>query len=186
MATPLLQKLLTGDASTKIYIRVRWDWSRRFQLKLRSIYILVFVMNRNDYNRIFQCKMAKEVWRAFKATHEGTKQVRDSKIRILVNEFETFTIKHNENIVKTFTRFTDIFNGLEGLGRRFREAKKVDKILTCLSPKWNSKLEANEEAKTWRNCLFKSYRVLDDLQDENSCARKCNVRGEKQEEKHCT
>ena len=46
-----------------------------------------------------------------------------------------------------FTRFIDIINGLEGLGKRVSEQDKVSKILRCLLPKWNSKMEAIEETK---------------------------------------
>ena len=58
-----------------------------------------------------------------------------------------FKMKSNEYIAKMFTRFTDIINGLEGLGKRVSEQDKVSKILRCLPPKWNSKMEAIEEAK---------------------------------------
>ena len=34
-------------------------------------------------NRISQCKTAKEIWRILEITHEGTTQVKDSKVRIL-------------------------------------------------------------------------------------------------------
>ena len=46
-----------------------------------------------------------------------------------------------------FTRFTDVANGLKGLGRSVSEQENVSKILKCLPPKWNSKAEAIEEAK---------------------------------------
>ena len=45
-------------------------------------------------------------------------------------------MKLNESIVEMFTRFTDIVNGLEGLGSRVSEEDKVSKILRCLPPKW--------------------------------------------------
>ena len=48
-------------------------------------------------------------------------------------------MKPNESIVEMFTRFTDVVNGLEGLGKRVSEQDKVSKILRCLPPKWNSK-----------------------------------------------
>ena len=56
-------------------------------------------------------------------------------------------MKPNESIVEMFTRFTDVVNGLEGLGKRVSEQDKVSKILRCLPPKWNSKTEAIKEAK---------------------------------------
>ena len=121
--------------------------SRKFQLNSRAIYILVCAMDRNEYKRISQCKTAKEIWRILEITHEGTTQVKDSKVRILENDYEMFKMKPNESIVEMFTRFTDVVNGLEGLGKRVSEQDKVSKILKCLPPKWNSKTEAIEEAK---------------------------------------
>ena len=98
-------------------------------------------MDRNKYNRISQCKTTKDVWRVDEITHERTNKVEDSKVRILVNKYEMFKMKPNESIVEMFTRFTNVVNRPEGLGRRVSENKKVSKILRCLSPKWNSKVE---------------------------------------------
>ena len=78
-------------------------------------------MDRNEYNRISQCKTAKEIWRILEITHEGTTQVKDSKVRILENDYEMFKMKPNESIVEMFTRFTDVVNGLEGLRKRVSE-----------------------------------------------------------------
>ena len=49
-----------------------------------------------------------------------------------------FKMKLNESIVKMFTRFTYVVNGLECLGNRVSEKDKVFKILRCLPPKSNS------------------------------------------------
>ena len=92
--------------------------NREFQLNSRAIYILICAMDRTEYNRICQCKMAKEVWRILEITHEGTNQVKYYKVRILVNNYEMFKMKPNESIIETFTRFIDVVNGLEGLGNR--------------------------------------------------------------------
>ena len=104
-------------------------------------------MDKTKYNRICQCKMAKDVWRILEITHEGTNQVKDSKVRILVNDYEMFKIKPNEFIVEMFTRFMDVVNGLEGLGNRVSEEENVSKFLRCLPSKWNSKTKAIKEAK---------------------------------------
>ena len=76
--------------------------SRKFQLNSRAIYILVCAMDRNEYNRISQCKTAKEIWRILDITHEGTTQVKDSKVRIVENDYEMFKMKPNESIVEMF------------------------------------------------------------------------------------
>ena len=72
--------------------------------------------------------MAKEVWRILEITHEETNQVKDSKVRILVKDYEMFKMKPNESIVEMFTRFTDVVNGLEGLGNWVSEATRYVKF----------------------------------------------------------
>ena len=106
----------------------------RFQINSRAIYILVCAMDRNEYNRISQYKTTKKVWRILEITHEGTNQVKDSKVKILENDYEMFKMKPNKSIVEMFTRFTNVVNGLESLGKWVSEEDKVSKILRCLPP----------------------------------------------------
>ena len=62
--------------------------NKEFQLNSRAIYILVCAMDRTEYNKICQCKTAKDVWGILEITHEGTNQVKDSKAIILVNDYK--------------------------------------------------------------------------------------------------
>ena len=56
-------------------------------------------------------------------------------------------MKDNETIVEMITRFTDIVNGLEVLGKTYKESEKVMKILRSLPSKWHTKVTAIQEAK---------------------------------------
>ena len=51
---------------------------------------------------------AKEIWDRLQVTHEGTNQVKESKINMLVHKYELFKMKHDELITKIFTYFMDI------------------------------------------------------------------------------
>ena len=62
----------------KTFDKYNEEENRKFQLNSRAIYILVCAIDRNEYNRISQCKTAKEFWRILEITHEGTNQVKDS------------------------------------------------------------------------------------------------------------
>ena len=104
-------------------------------------------MDRNEYNRICQCKSAKEIWKLIEITHEGTNQVKESKINLLVHNYELFSMKENETIVEMITRFTDIVNGLETLGKTHKESEKVMKILRSLPSKWHTKVITIREPK---------------------------------------
>ncbi|RVW90153.1 hypothetical protein CK203_041968 [Vitis vinifera] len=49
-------------------------------------------------------------------------------------------MKDNETIVEMITRFTDIVNGLEALGKTYKESENVMKILRSLPSKWHTKI----------------------------------------------
>ena len=61
-------------------LKPKQEWDERdrrnFQLNAKVIYTLQCSMDRNEYNRICQCKSAKEIWRWVEITHKGTNQVK--------------------------------------------------------------------------------------------------------------
>ena len=59
-------------------------------------------------------------------------------------------MKDNETIFEMITRFTDIINGLEVLGKTYMESEKVMKILRSLPSKWHTKVTTIQEAKIGR------------------------------------
>ena len=44
----------------------------------------------NKFNRISTCEIVKEIWDKLDVTHEGTKQAKQSKIYIIVHDYEMF------------------------------------------------------------------------------------------------
>ncbi|GAV58449.1 UBN2 domain-containing protein, partial [Cephalotus follicularis] len=80
-------------------------------------------------------------------TYEGTNQVKESKISMLVHEYELFLMHDNESISDMFTRFTTIVNSLKNLEKSYSNQELVKKILRCLSRSWTPKVTAIEEAK---------------------------------------
>ncbi|GAV93023.1 UBN2 domain-containing protein, partial [Cephalotus follicularis] len=80
-------------------------------------------------------------------TYEGTNQVKESKISMLVHEYELFMMHDNESISDMFTRFTTIINSLKNLGKSYPNQELVRKILRCLPKSWTPKVTAIEEAK---------------------------------------
>ncbi|GAV57393.1 UBN2 domain-containing protein, partial [Cephalotus follicularis] len=64
--------------------------------------------------------------------YEGTNQVKESKISMLVHEYELFIMHNDECISDMFTRFTTIVNSLKNLGKSYSNQELVRKILRCL------------------------------------------------------
>ena len=70
---------------------------------------------------------------------------------MFIHKYELFKIKPHESIRDIFTRFNEITNPLQSLGRGFSPSDKVRKILRSLTPEWEKKTTAIEEAKDLSN-----------------------------------
>ena len=118
----------------------------------RSMNLLYCALDQNEFNRISSCKTAKEIWDKLEITYEGTSQVKETKISIFLRQYELFKMSPNETIKEMFTRFTQITNNLDSLGKTFSNEEKVRKVLRCLPKlKWGPKVTAIEEAQDLRN-----------------------------------
>ena len=113
--------------------------------------VLYCALDANEFNRISVCTSTKEIQDTLEVTHEGTNQVKESKINLLVHKYELFKIEPNESISNMFIRFTDITNSLKSLGKNYTNSELVQKILRSLPKSWESKVTAIQEAKDLNN-----------------------------------
>ncbi|XP_070042946.1 uncharacterized protein [Nicotiana tomentosiformis] len=120
---------------------------KAIEKNFRAKKILVCGIGPDEYNRISGCQSAKEIWEALQTTHEGTTQVKQSKIDMLTTEYELFRMKDDEFIQDMHTRFTSIINELHSLGETIPRNKFVRKILSAQPSSWESKVNAITEAK---------------------------------------
>ncbi|XP_070007978.1 uncharacterized protein [Nicotiana sylvestris] len=109
--------------------------------------ILVCGIGPDEYNKVSACDSAKEIWEALQTAHEGTTQVKQSKIDMLTTEYELFRMKDDESIQDMHTRFISIINKLHSLGDVIPKNKLVRKILSVLPGSWESKVNVIAEAK---------------------------------------
>ncbi|GAV79198.1 zf-CCHC domain-containing protein/DUF4219 domain-containing protein/UBN2 domain-containing protein, partial [Cephalotus follicularis] len=103
---------------------------RILQLNSKAKHVLFCVVGPNEFNRISSCDSAKEMWDLLEVTYEGTNQVKESKISMLVHEYELFVMHDSECISDMFTRFTTIVNSLKNLGKSYSNQELVRKILS--------------------------------------------------------
>ena len=75
--------------------------------------ILYCGLSKGDYNSISSCKTAKQIWTRLEVTHEGTTEVKESRIRMLTQLFENFSMDDNETLDSLFARFADIVNPID-------------------------------------------------------------------------
>ncbi|GJU57283.1 zf-CCHC domain-containing protein [Tanacetum coccineum] len=100
-----------------------------------------------EYERIFMCNMAKEIWKTLLITNQGNSQVKDNKIDLLVQQYEQFVISEDEYIDSAFARFNTIITSLKALDEGYSSKNYVRKFLRALHPKWRAKVTTIEESK---------------------------------------
>ncbi|MQL70996.1 hypothetical protein Taro_003319 [Colocasia esculenta] len=100
--------------------------------QLRTIYVVLYLKkNLVEYLHI---------------TYEGTDKVKQTRIDILVSQYEQFKMFPNENITQMYNRFSSIVVGLSSLGKNLSDEETVRKILRSLTISWTPKVTSIEEA----------------------------------------
>ncbi|GJW92332.1 hypothetical protein Tco_0169885 [Tanacetum coccineum] len=74
-------------------------------------------------------------------------KIKNCKINLLTQEYEKFSISHEETIDSSFTRFNAIITSLKSLDPDYSSKNHVRKFLRALPLKWRSKVTTIEEAK---------------------------------------
>lgn len=82
-------------------------------------------------------------------THEGTNEVKRSKIDLLMSKYERFEMLPRESIQDMLTRFTDITNELSSFGKNIPNDEQVRKVQRSLpqDERWRFKVTALMETK---------------------------------------
>jgi len=104
--------------------------------------LLYFGVGPYEYTHISECESTKDIWDAFQVAHEGTNQVKQSRIELLMRQFELFEMGDRETVMDMYTRFTHITNELKSLGKSFTTEELVRKILRFLPHSWEAKVTA--------------------------------------------
>ncbi|GKE32155.1 hypothetical protein Tco_1451477 [Tanacetum coccineum] len=123
------------------------DLKKKFAKNNEAKKVIYNVLPRKEYERIFMCKTAKEIWNTLLITHQCNSQVKDNKLDLLVQQYEQFTIPEEELIDNAFARFNTIITSLKAIYEGFSSKNYVRKFLRALHPKWRAKVTAIEESK---------------------------------------
>ncbi|XP_069148276.1 uncharacterized protein [Solanum lycopersicum] len=129
--------------------RQKYDEADRKKIEkgFKAKTLLVCGIGPDEYNRVSACESAKEILDCLKTAHEGTEQVKESKIDMLTSRYENFKMQEGETIHEMFTKFSSITNELRSLGEPISMTKQVRKVLRILPKTWESKVDAITEAK---------------------------------------
>ena len=82
-----------------------------------------------------------------RSAHEGTSQVKESRLAMLSSEYENFTMAKEENVKEMHGRFSNIVYKSKALGKSYTELEIVRKILSVLPGSFKAKATAIQESK---------------------------------------
>lgn len=126
------------------------DDKKKVQYDLKARNILISAIGVNEYYSISHCKTAKAMWDALMDLHEGTEDVKQSKINELTEEYECFHMEQGETIAAMQIRFIHLVNKLEMLGKTISNHDCANKILRSMNREWQPKVTAIKEAQNLR------------------------------------
>uniref|UniRef100_A0A2N9ECG9 Uncharacterized protein n=1 Tax=Fagus sylvatica TaxID=28930 RepID=A0A2N9ECG9_FAGSY len=153
----------TVEGATLVKLESEWNEAdvKLIELNCKAMSSLYCALDPTEYNRVSGCDSAKEIWDKLEVTYEGTNQVKESKMNMLIHEYELFVMKKDENISEMSTR--SLPKRWEAKMTAISEARDL-KVLTLdelfgslmtYELEMNSKVE-EEEVKPKKNFALKS------------------------------
>ncbi|XP_057740325.1 uncharacterized protein LOC130957485 [Arachis stenosperma] len=109
------------------------------ELNIKAVNMLNYAISFEEYRKVSRCKTAKVIWDKLQVTHEGTIQVKQTRIDMLYREYKMFSMKEGKSIDDMFKRFSIIINGLDAIGITHSEPIFVRKVLRSLTKEWKTK-----------------------------------------------
>ncbi|XP_070054036.1 uncharacterized protein [Nicotiana tomentosiformis] len=84
------------------------------------------------------------MWDKLEVTYEGTNKLKETRINLLVRDYDLFQMKDGESVEEMFSRFSKILGDLKSFGRPIKSGEQVRKIVRSLPTIWQSKVIALE------------------------------------------
>ncbi|GKE58024.1 hypothetical protein Tco_1497209, partial [Tanacetum coccineum] len=97
------------------------ELQRRLAKNNEAKMVIYNVLPRKEYERIFMCNTAKDIWQTLLITQQGNNQVKDNKIDLLVQQYKQFVISEDESIDIAFARYNTIITSLKALDEESKD-----------------------------------------------------------------
>ena len=98
--------------------------------------IFLSALDRNEYNRVMNVNVAKQIWDTLHLAHEGVDKVRKAKIDLLMAKLNRFVIVDGEGPQEIFDRLMTLVGKIRGYGCDELDNHKVVKVmLEAYSPR---------------------------------------------------
>src|SRR3954463_6367050 len=109
--------VVDGVESTKLKVSWNDDDRKKVLADKKAVNLLQGALSMDEFFRVSACTTAKEIWDTLVETHEGTTEVKRSRLNLLSQEYELFRMQHRESIIDLQKRFLHLKNHLKALDK---------------------------------------------------------------------
>ena len=121
--------VINGIGSVKPKTAWDDDDKKKVLYDKKAINLLQGALIVDEFFRVSNCKTAKEIWDTLVQTHEGTTEVKRSRLHTLSHEYELFRMPPEETILDLQKRFVHLINNLSALGKTLTNDELNLKVL---------------------------------------------------------
>ena len=140
--------VVNGVGSSKPKTTWDDDDKKKVLYDKKAINLLQSALSMDEFFRVSACTTAKEIWDTLVETHEGTTEVKRSRLNTLSQEYELFRMQPGESILDLQKRFVHLTNHLRALGKTLTNDELNLKVLRSLTREWQPKVTAISEKKS--------------------------------------
>ena len=140
--------VVNGVGSSKPKTSWDDDDKKKVLYDKKAINLLQSALSMDEFFRISACTTTKQIWDTLVETHEGTAEVKRSRLNTLSQEYELFRMQPGESILDLQKRFVHLTNHLKALGKTLSNDELNLKVLRSLTREWQPKVTAISEKKS--------------------------------------
>ena len=128
---------------------VDWDDAKikATNFNSRALNALFNAVTNEEFKKISSTETTKDECTILQTTYEGTKAVKDSKLKRLATSFEEIKMEEDESFDEFYAKLKDIVNSTFNIGETIPEPKVVRKVLRSLPERFHAKITVIEESK---------------------------------------
>ena len=135
--TPLVVEIRNEEGvTTATNPKLIQNWTdaehRAATLNAKALFAINSGVNADEYKKICKCTTAFEAWNILHTAHEGEKAMRENKLLILNNKFESMRMGETEPIKEYVDKLREMSNISHSLGSEISDERIVKKVLRSL------------------------------------------------------
>ena len=125
----------------------RQVWKDLKKKDCKALFFLHQCVDSAHFEKIAAATTSKEAWDILAKACSGDDRLKKVKLNALKRQYELLQMEDNERICDYFTRLLRIVNQMQEYGERFKDQDLVEKVMRTLTPRFDGRVAAIEEAR---------------------------------------